>query len=92
MPLGPDFPNLLNLEISFKPGVILDWPISHKHFGEVLSDALDSYYIGERVKVRFCGANPRNNMRLEDTYLTVERLINDTNWEVHATDANWETT
>lgn len=61
-----------------------------EHFGEVLTEPFDSYYVGTRVKVRFCGANPRNNMRLEDTFLTVERL-EDQRWEVVATDANWET-
>lgn len=67
-----------------------DWPIS-KYFGEVLTDALEQYYAGSRVKVKFCGANPRNNLHLEGTFLTVERLKNGTQWEVQATDAHWET-
>lgn len=33
--------------------------------------------------------HPRNNLRTESTYLTVERF--DGNWTVVATDANWET-
>jgi len=65
-------------------------PLS-EHFGKVLTDALDSYYAGSRVKVRFCGANPRNNMRLEGTFLTVDKLVSGDHWQVVATDANWET-
>lgn len=57
----------------------------------MLTDALDTYYTGSRVKVRFSGANPRNNLRLEDTYLTVDRLVNGSRWQVVATDGNWET-
>jgi len=89
VPFGPEFPNLLKSQISFKPGVIFDMPIN-KEFGEVLTDPLDSYYTGSRVKVRFCAANPRNNLRLEDTYLSVDRLVNG-RWQVVATDGNWET-
>ncbi|KAJ6216343.1 hypothetical protein RDWZM_007500 [Blomia tropicalis] len=88
--LGPKLPNFIKTEISLKPGVLYDWPIS-KYFGEVLTDALEQYYAGSRVKVKFCGANPRNNLHLEGTFLTVERLKNGTQWEVQATDAHWET-
>jgi len=35
--------------------------------------------------------NPRNNPMLEMTFLTVERLTDDMNWDIVATDANWET-
>lgn len=58
----------------------------------MLTEPLEHYYSGSRVKVRFVGANPRNNMRLDETYLAVERLAaNGTTWELQATDANWET-
>lgn len=92
VPKGPDFPNLLHNEISLKPGVLFDMPLKGR-FGEVTTDALDHYYTGSRVKVRFAGANPRNDLRLEGTYLTVEKLIDDSKqeWKVVAVDGNWET-
>lgn len=89
---GPDFPNLLKDEITLKPGVVLDaTPIGHK-FGQVVHNAQESYRTGSQVKVTFIGAHPRNNLRLESTFLTVERQQeNSTQWQVIATDASWET-
>ncbi|CAG2166320.1 unnamed protein product [Oppiella nova] len=87
---GPVFPNLLKDEITVKPGVILDEPkIGHK-FGDVLTNAKDTYHTGSEVMVTFVGAHPRNNAKLESTYLTVEKQNGD-KWDVIATDANWET-
>ncbi|VDP71703.1 unnamed protein product [Echinostoma caproni] len=44
------------------------------------------------VHVEFVSANPRNDVRLNDTYLTVEYLDETTNqWIVRFTDADWET-
>lgn len=87
---GPEFPNLLSKEITFKPGVVYDSPY-HGHFGKVTLDPHESYYPGERVTVKFSSANPRNNLRLDDTFLRVERKVSDDQWITVATDANWET-
>ncbi|KAG8326752.1 hypothetical protein J6590_034289 [Homalodisca vitripennis] len=40
--------------------------------------------------VQKVGANPRNHLQHEGSYLTVERLQGET-WRVVATDASWET-
>ncbi|CAG2115002.1 unnamed protein product [Medioppia subpectinata] len=89
---GPVFPNLLKDEITLKPGVVLDAPkIGHK-FGDVLTNPKDTYHKESEVKVTFVGAHPRNNAKLDSTYLTVEKLNeNNKDWDVMATDANWET-
>lgn len=72
--------------------MLFDLPMGGLAFGDVLTEPLEYYYGGSRVKVRFVGANPRNNMRLDETYLAVERLAdNGTSWQLQATDANWET-
>ena len=86
---GPKFPNLLKKEITLKPGVVYDAAIRH-HFGDAIVQPKETYHAGERVEVKFCAANPRNNLKLEKTYLTVEQYEND-EWIVVATDANWET-
>lgn len=90
VPSGPELPNLLSLEITLKPGVIFDSPLS-KQFGDVLTDAYDLYYAGTRVKVRFVGANPRNDLKLGETFLTIEKLDKNSTWNVVATDGNWDT-
>jgi neutral ceramidase len=89
---GDQFPNLLKKEITFKPGVVLDAAAVPHKFGDVTHDVKPVYSPGNEVKVVFISADPRNNLQLEGTYLTVERLDkNSSNWEVIATDANWET-
>ena len=41
------------------------------------------YHVGDKVQVVFQSACPRNNLRTEDTFLTVERLDTATgNWSV----------
>ncbi|OTF72498.1 hypothetical protein BLA29_005063, partial [Euroglyphus maynei] len=87
---GPKFPNLLKKEITLKPGVVYDSAIRHHKFGDAIQQPNEQYSIGESVVVKFCAANPRNNLRLEKTFLNVERFEND-EWIVVATDAHWET-
>merc|ERR1712217_28555 len=43
------------------------------------------------VQLKFQSGNPRNDLRLQDTFLTVELQQNATSWEIVATDADWET-
>ena len=46
-------------------------------------DTQQPYHVGDRVQVVFQSACPRNNLRTEDTFLTVERLDTATgNWSV----------
>jgi len=44
------------------------------HYGAVIEDVLPVVYkTGDKVKAVFQSACPRNNVRLESTFLTVER-------------------
>ena len=89
---GPPEPLLLNKQISLKPGVIYDGTPRGRRFGDVLLDANPLYLPGSEVVVIFVSGNPRNDLQLEGTFLTVERFDNATSqWELIATDANWET-
>ena len=89
---GPQEPNLLRNQISLKPGVIYDGAPFGKRFGDVVEDAKDSYTPGSRVTVTFVSGNPRNDVRAESTFLSVEKLNGGSGkWELIATDANWET-
>ncbi|KAK4122360.1 neutral/alkaline non-lysosomal ceramidase [Parathielavia appendiculata] len=67
-------PDNSNQSLSFIPGVIRDGTPLWKRFGEVVADVERVYRKGQRVRAVFVGANPRNNLRLEDTYAAVERL------------------
>lgn len=87
---GPEIPNLFKKEFTLKPHVLFDEPLQ-KHFGDVIMEPNEKYVTGERVEVQFSGAHPRNNLRLEDTYLVVEKFEKDDKWITVATDAHWET-
>ncbi|AGP30498.1 neutral/alkaline non-lysosomal ceramidase N-terminal domain-containing protein [Corynebacterium terpenotabidum] len=55
-------------------------------FGDVLSGGGDVPR-GQTASVRFCGANPNNDVRLEDGYL----LVTDSSGAVVADDSSWST-
>ncbi|KAK8095890.1 hypothetical protein PG999_013912 [Apiospora kogelbergensis] len=74
-PVGPEPPNNVNRSLSFVPGVVFDSPGLMKSFGDVITDAPDVVERGSDANVVFVGANPRNNLRLEQSYATVERLV-----------------
>ncbi|KAI1434170.1 Neutral/alkaline nonlysosomal ceramidase [Xylaria sp. CBS 124048] len=76
-PHGPEPPNNSNRSLNFIPGVVLDAPYFFKKFGDVVQDVVQPglYRKGEDVTVKFVGANPRNNLRLEGSYAVVERFV-----------------
>ncbi|KAG2083487.1 Neutral/alkaline non-lysosomal ceramidase-domain-containing protein [Suillus cothurnatus] len=64
-------PELTNKAISLQTSVVVDNPPIFKHFGDVLIDVESGiYHAGDTVAVRFVGANPWNNLRLDGTFLT----------------------
>ncbi|TDL22967.1 Neutral/alkaline nonlysosomal ceramidase [Rickenella mellea] len=74
--------------ISLQTGVVLDNPTTGKKFGDVLVDvAKTPFTAGQNVSAQFVGANPRNNLRLDSTFLTVDRLVNGA-WQVFRTDSH----
>jgi neutral ceramidase len=77
--------------ISFIIGVLFDrtpWP---KNFGDVVNNVANSRYRrGEKVSASFVGANPRNNLRLEQTYAAVEyRPSANSPWQQVRDDSDW---
>ncbi|XP_076452014.1 neutral ceramidase B-like [Babylonia areolata] len=88
---GPNPPNLLSKQLSFLPPVLYDTAPLGKNFGDVKVDASPSYAPGSVVEVTFISANPRNDLRTNDTFLTVEQKEADGSWTVIFTDADWET-
>lgn len=86
-------PDLTKSLFSLRPGVWYDGASKGHSFGDTLVDVDTSkaYQCGQLVNVTFVSANPRNNLRLEDTFLRVDRLLEDGAIEIVATDASWET-
>ncbi|GAB6094706.1 ceramidase CerN [Desulfatiferula olefinivorans] len=54
-----------------------DTPLG-KDFGDVETDAEPGYRRGDTVRVVFWGGHPRNDLRLQDTFLTVEAVTTTT--------------
>ena len=78
-PSGVSPPINTNRSLSFINGVAYDSAGFGRQFGQTVKDVRTvkdgAYYThGDVVVVRFIGANPRNNLRLEDTYVAVEQL------------------
>ena len=66
-------------------------PVGTK-FGEVVNgqDVAASYTVGSTVKATFHGANPRNDQRVQGTYLSVDHQVNN-EWVSVAVDGDWST-
>ncbi|KJR81162.1 uncharacterized protein SPSK_04968 [Sporothrix schenckii 1099-18] len=73
--LGAFPPDNSNRSLSFITGVIRDGPSLFKKFGDVTKDVDATYRRGSWVAATFVGANPRNNLRLEQTFAAVERQL-----------------
>ena len=94
---APPPEDLSDVQISLHaPGVPFDRvPIGAK-FGQVVDgqDVLSSYKTGETARVTFHGANPRNDKRVQGTYLAVERKVSGSKlpkYETVAVDGDWST-
>ncbi|KAJ7110586.1 Neutral/alkaline nonlysosomal ceramidase [Mycena epipterygia] len=75
--------------ISLQTDVKFDAAPIGKHFGQTVKDVVTTapYHAGDTVFAVFVGANPRNNLRLEGTYLTVDQLISGV-WEAVKSDSH----
>ncbi|KAG8790753.1 hypothetical protein FRC12_011115 [Ceratobasidium sp. 428] len=88
-PAGPTPEDLTKRAISLQTGVVFDAAPIGKKFGSVLTDVSTTtpYQRGQTVTAVFQGANPRNNLRLEGTYMTVDQLVGGT-WQTVRTDSH----
>ncbi|PLB36567.1 neutral/alkaline ceramidase [Aspergillus candidus] len=91
VPSGVEPPVNTNKSLSFVPGVVFDAHPIGKSFGDLLSsEEGETYGPGDMVNATFQGANPRNNLRQESTFATVERNDPDSGkWEAVRTDNDW---
>ncbi|PFH50435.1 hypothetical protein AMATHDRAFT_60966 [Amanita thiersii Skay4041] len=72
----PPPPEQTSKAISLQTGVVFDAPPLGQHFGQVLKNVNTTpYHAGDTVAAQFVGANPRNNLRLGSTFLSVDQLV-----------------
>ncbi|KDR69911.1 hypothetical protein GALMADRAFT_255768 [Galerina marginata CBS 339.88] len=85
----PPPPEQTSKAISLQTGVVFDAAPIGKKFGAVLTDVktTPAYHAGDTVSALFVGANPRNNLRLEGTFLTVDQLVSG-QWKSVRTDSH----
>ncbi|KEQ76557.1 neutral/alkaline nonlysosomal ceramidase-like protein [Aureobasidium namibiae CBS 147.97] len=88
---GPDPPIHTNSSLSFISPVVFDRPPLFKSFGDVTTDVSARYALSSSptVKAVFVAANPRNNLRLGDTFASVERYSARGEWERVRGDGDW---
>src|SRR5262249_52303641 len=89
---GPTPRDLSCCQITLQTGVAFDDKPLSQHFGRVISDANASYNRGQTVTVVFWGGHPKNNLRLQDSFLQVQQKHADGTWSVVAYDWDWDTT
>ncbi|KAK2763834.1 hypothetical protein FQN54_009452 [Arachnomyces sp. PD_36] len=92
VPAGPSPPINTDNSLSFITPVVYDGTPIGKSFGDVVSSPEEdtTYGPGSLVTTTFIGANPRNNLRLESTFTTVEFKAPDSDtWEVVRDDKDW---
>ncbi|XP_071438789.1 neutral ceramidase [Hetaerina americana] len=89
---GPQPPSIdPSTLISFITPVIFDSTRWGTKYGEVLEQPPAVAYPGEVVRVKFVSGHPRNNLRQEDTFLSVEKQRDNGEWDIVYTDASWST-
>lgn len=92
VPAGSSPPVNTNNSLNFITPVIRDGTPMGKSFGDVISSHDDgaTFRPGDTVSVKFVGANPRNNPRLESTLVAVERQgPGSSDWTQVRSDADW---
>jgi neutral ceramidase len=96
--VGPQPVNLYDIQLELMPKNRFDRAPQGSRFGAVINgtDVKPSYYAGDTVSVTFQAANPRNNQRVQGTFLTVEKQrtlehVSKTVFEVVHNDGDWST-
>lgn len=89
LPTGPSPPINIDRSLNFITAVVFDRTPFFKSFGDVLSDVDAIYHPGQKASVTFVGANPRNDLRLEQTHASVEQRDKHGAWGSVRDDSDW---
>jgi len=72
---GPTPRNIAGNQLIKVPGVVFDDVPLGKNFGTVCTQPKTSYSRGEIVSAVFWGGHPKNDYRIQDTFLVIEKLV-----------------
>ncbi|MBN2158119.1 MAG: neutral/alkaline ceramidase [Spirochaetes bacterium] len=75
VPAGPTPEDVTGQTVDFTAKVWFDDKPLGKSFGSVITQPSSSYAKGSLVSVQFWGAHPNNNLRTQDSFLVVEKLV-----------------
>ena len=90
VPPGPTPRDLSCCQTTVQTGVVFDDKPLFTSFGSVYQNAASSYAAGQTARAVFWGGHPKNNPRIQDTFLAVERKSGQS-WVTVARDWDWET-
>ncbi|XP_045447519.1 neutral ceramidase-like [Melitaea cinxia] len=90
VPPGPEPEDHKSSAISIILPVVMDSAPLGTNFGDVIEQPPATVRPGETVSALFVGANPRNDLFQESSYLEVQRFEVD-RWVTIATDSDWDT-
>ena len=84
-PSGALPPDIRDATISFIPSVVFDSAPPFKRFGQLHKDARATYTTGETVRVVFWGGHPKNELRIQNTFLEIQKKVGGS-WQTIARD------
>jgi neutral ceramidase len=87
---GPAPRDLSGEQTSIQTGVAFDDKPLLASFGSVIENARTSYTRGQTARVTFWGGHPKNDPKIQSSYLQVQRKSG-TSWVTVARDWDWET-
>jgi neutral ceramidase len=87
---GPVPRNLIDEQMTFQTGVVLDNIPIGEEFGNVEQDVRTSYNKGDTAIVSFWTGHPKNDLKTQSTYLEIQKYT-DNGWINIANDWDWET-
>lgn len=87
---GPTPRDLTCCQSTVQTGVAFDDKPLFSSFGDVVTDAQASYARGQTARAVFWGGHPKNNLKIQGTFLEVQRYVNGA-WVTVARDWDPET-
>jgi len=87
---GPQPRDLSGNQMSLQTGVVLDNTPIFKSFGQLDRDAAASYSRGQTAEAWFWTGHPKNNLRRNNTFASIERW-DGSSWRRVASDDDWST-
>ncbi len=87
---GPTPRDLSCCQSTLQTGVVFDDKPLFKSFGDIETQASSSYARGQTARAVFWGAHPKNNLKIQQSFLEVQRRVNGA-WVTVARDGDPET-